>query len=62
MKRPGSHRNPSEVRSHEEEEISPKDEEAVDANECGGENGQLLDQHFTPNPHAGLPVYMTIHR
>ena len=62
MESPGSHRSLSEMRSYEAEEISLGDEEAMDADGCVGENCQLLGQYFTPNPHAGLPVYMTIHR
>ena len=59
MERPGPHRA---TRSHEEQETSLWDEEEADADGCVRENEQLLGQHFTPNPHAELPVYKTIHR
>ncbi|OCK74724.1 nonselective cation channel [Lepidopterella palustris CBS 459.81] len=62
MERSRSHGSLGDAHSHEEQDASPEDEEAVDADGCVRESGQLLNQHFTPNPHAGLPVYMTIHR
>jgi hypothetical protein len=51
------------MRSREEQEtlLGSEDEEAAD------HDGSLLPRHgpeqiFCPNPHLGLPVYVTIHR
>jgi hypothetical protein len=38
-------------------------EDAVaDEDGCLIRDGHELGQPFTPDPHAGLPVYITIHR
>jgi hypothetical protein len=29
---------------------------------CPPAGGQKVGEHFTPDPHANLPVYITIHR
>ena len=50
------------ARANEEQEMLLGDEETADADGLMTGNVQLLEQPFTPNPHAGLPVYTTIHR
>ncbi|KAF2731073.1 hypothetical protein EJ04DRAFT_472594, partial [Polyplosphaeria fusca] len=62
-----SHRSLSEAlrvqRSHEEQETLLGDDEDADADGCLREEGpDAPGEIFCPDPHAGLGVYMTIHR
>ena len=60
MELPFSHQSPHNSLLLDGREATPEHREMESGHVQ--ENHGLLGQHVTPNPHAGLPVYMSIHR